>query len=68
MRKLKSPLQIPVLKHPDETFDSRDLTPKERFRLQYQISLQAWKLRGLPIPDPEKSRNVVRIFRRTPKA
>lgn len=62
MRKLKSPLEIPILTQPDEAFDATELTIKERFILVHQISLQAWKLRGLPIPEGS-TRHIVKIGR-----
>lgn len=62
MRKLKSPLEIPILTQPDEAFDATEHTIKERFILVHQISLQAWKLRGLPIPEGS-TRHIVKIGR-----
>ena len=62
MKRLKSPLQTPILKHPDETFDARDLTDEERFRLISNISIQAWKLRELPIPEGS-TRHIVEVGR-----
>lgn len=59
MKKLKRPLEIPVLEHPDEVFDATELTMEERMVLQYQISLQAWELRGLPISADPENRKIV---------
>ena len=63
MKDLERNIQIRKTSLKEETDDLKNTTPAERLGMMWQLTLDAWALKGEPLVEPRLQRHIVRILR-----